>query len=111
MMRSKNWHLTVREEEFIGLVADVGMTVNQAAQYMGLANRSGPVYLHRVMKKIGAPSALHAVLAWDRERRGVELQHPSPDSLLRDFNTCSTCRGLGFVRKDGRQYVLLGERS
>lgn len=100
--------LTAREEQIINLIVDEGVCAKEIARRLGIAAKTVHAFLERIRDKLGAKNSTQAALIWDRRRRGVaaappaapaSLTHPSPDSLLRDFNTCSTCRGIGFVRK------------
>lgn len=99
--------LTAREEQIINLIVDEGVCAKQIAQRLGIAAKTVHAFLERIREKLGATNSTQAALMWDRQRRGVaaspppaQLTHPGPDSLLRDFNTCPACRGIGFVRKE-----------
>lgn len=50
-------------------------------------------------ERVNAVLAHNLGLALGRIQERKALEHPGPDSLLRDFLTCGTCRGMGFVRK------------
>lgn len=99
---SNPWNLSPREAEVLQTMASIGSgSAKQAAREIGgLTDRTVEIHVHNAMKKMGAATRLGAVLMWDREQRGAKpALQPSESSLLRDFNTCPTCGGLGFVRK------------
>lgn len=50
-------------------------------------------------ERMNAVLLYHLGMALGRLQERKALEHPGEDSLLRDFLTCETCRGLGFVRK------------
>ena len=101
--------LSEREEQVIRLIVDHAACPTEISSHLGISVKTVHVYLDRVKAKLGVKNTTQAALQWDRLQRGVALApvpmpvptvQPGPDSLLRDFNTCPGCRGLGFVRKE-----------
>ena len=103
--------LTPREERVIQLLAD-GVCRLDVASRLGINETDVDYHMKKIRKKLGAASNVRAAVIWIQQQRSSEsLDHPSPDSLLRDFNTCHTCRGLGFVRKPVVHAVIGGQRA
>lgn len=99
--------LSAREEQVIRLIVDNQACPNDVAEHLGISVKTVHVYLDRIKAKLRAKNTTQAALTWYRQQQGrpvpapiaAPLVQPSPESLLRNFNTCQGCRGLGFVRK------------
>lgn len=108
-----DWNLSPRELDVIeaAVAANGTATAKVLGQTLGISPKTVDIHWSNLQNKMGALTRAEAMLMWDRQRRGAPvrippadyqpppLKHPSETSLLRDFNTCPTCRGLGFVRK------------
>lgn len=99
--------LTEREEQVIRLIVEHAACPNEISEQLGISVNAVHVNMHRITTKLGAKNTTQAALLWDRMQRAAAgpasglppTVQPGPDSLLRDFNTCPGCRGLGFVRR------------
>jgi DNA-binding CsgD family transcriptional regulator len=90
--------LSAREEQVMQLLAD-GQTRLDVAERLGMNELSVDYCVQKIRRKLGVASVVRAAVVWDRQRRSAVPDEPSAESLLRDFNVCPGCRGLGFVRK------------